>query len=432
MTIEYGVIKQRANHISYKDYEVLKELTYASKNLYNKAMYMKRQDFFANKAIRRSINKSKLSRKSKDRLLKRPDLRLMTYTELYHLMKNEPEYKVLNSNMSQQILKTVDTSFKSFFGLLRAKQTGSYKEKINLPNYLNKDGHFSLIIGFVRIKDNTFTLPMSNNYKNKRKITFNLPPILKDKIIKEIRVIPKQNARFFELQYVYEREVSNVIYNKNNALAIDLGINNLMTCATNDGKTFIIDGKRIKSVNQFANKENARLRSILDYQGLRTSRRLDKLWDKRNNIIHDYILKSCRYVVEYCKANDIGNIVLGFNKDMTRAVNLGKRNNQNVANLPMGKIKDTLTYMCRLENIELFLQEESYTSKASFWDKDPIKKCNYSGKRLKRGLYQTKDGSFLNADVNAALNILRKSNVVSLRTLYARGAMGTPVRIRLS
>ena len=154
---------------------------------------------------------------------------------------------------------------------------------------------------------------MRNNYKNKRKITFNLPSILKDKVVKEIRIIPKQNARFFEIQYVYEREISNGIYNKNNGLAIDLGINNLMTCVTNTGKSFIVDGKKIKSVNQYANKENARLKSILDKQKLKSSNRLSRLWNKRNNIINDYILKSCRYIVEYCKSNDIGNIILGFN-----------------------------------------------------------------------------------------------------------------------
>lgn len=224
----YGIIKQRANHISHKEYQILKNLSYASKNLYNKALYIKRQDFFKTKVIRKSIDRSKLPADTKKALLKRKDVNLLTYNELYHMMKNEPEYRVLNCNMSQQILKLVDRSFK-------------------------------------------------------------LPPILKDKTVKEIRIIPKQNARFFEVQYVYEKEISNGTYNKNNALAIDLGINNLMTCVANDGKSFIIDGKRIKSVNQYANKENARLQSIAD------------------------------------KQNDIGNIVLGFNKDMTRNVSLGKK-----------------------------------------------------------------------------------------------------------
>ena len=427
----YGVIKQRANHISYKEYLILKDLSYAAKNLYNKALYIKRQDFFKIKAIRKSINRSKLSADTKKALLKRKDLKLLTYNDLYHIIKDEPEYRVLNCNMSQQTLKLVDRSFKSFFALLKAKNNKAYDKRVKLPSYLKKDGHFSLIIAEFSFKNGIFTIPMNMSYANKRKISFKLPPILKDKTIKEIRIIPKQNARFFEVQYIYEKEISKGIYNKNNALAIDLGINNLMTCVTNSGKSFIVDGKRIKSVNQYANKENARLQSILDKQKLKSSKRLSKLWDKRNNILNDYILKSCRHVVEFCKQNDVGNIVLGFNKNMTKNINLGKKNNQKIATLPMGKIKHTLSYMCKEAGIDFFTQEESYTSKASFWDKDKIRKCNYSGKRVKRGLYLTGKGTLINADVNGALNILRKSKVVGLKALYCRGVVDTPKRIRL-
>ena len=112
---------------------------------------------------------------------------------------------------------------------------------------------------------------MSTNYQNRTKINFKIPPVLDNKIIKEIRIIPKQNARFFEIQYIYEKEISNGTYNKNNALGIDLGINNLMTCAVSSGNTFIIDGRKIKSINQYANKKNAKLKSVLDKQGLKTS-----------------------------------------------------------------------------------------------------------------------------------------------------------------
>lgn len=440
MPTSYGVVKQRVKHISYEEYQVLKELTYASKNLYNKSLYIKRQDFFSIQAIRKSINRSKLSKESKAALLKRKDLRLLNYNQLYHIVKNEPEYKVLNANMSQQIIKLVDRNFKSFFGLLQAKSAKSYKEKVKLPNYLKKDSHFSLIVAEFSLKNNVFTLPMRQSYKNKRKISFKLPPILNGKTVKEIRVIPKQNARFFELQYVYEKEASNGIYNKNNALAIDLGVNNLMSCATNDGKAFIIDGKKIKSINQYANKENARLKSILDKQNLKLSKKLAKLWDKRNNKVNDYILKSCRYVVEFCKAKDIGNIILGYNKNVARNSNLGKRNNQNFVNIPLGKIEQTLSYMCKDAGIDFHLQEESYTSRASFFDNDNIptykdkneSKYIFSGKRVKRGLYKTSTGTLVNADINAALNILKKSNVVSLKALYLRGVVDTPQRIRLT
>lgn len=428
----YGVVKQRAKHITYEEYTILKDLSRAAKNLYNSALYLKRQDFFRIQAIRKSIRRANLPMKVKKQLMARKDLQLMSYNDLYHAIKTQDVYRVLNANMSQQILKLVDRDFKSFFGLLKRKARGDYKERVNLPNYLPKDGFFSLIVAEFNTSKGSFTLPMSRHYTPKKKITFNVPTILSDKKIKEIRVIPKQDARFFELQYVYEKEVSTGTYNQKNALAIDLGVNNLMTCTTNKGQSFIIDGKRIKSVNQYANKENARLKSILDKQGLKTSVKLDRLWMKRNNIIHDYLLKAARYVVNYCKREDIGQIVLGFNKDMTRRVNLGRKTNQFVASLPMGKIKDMLKYMTADAGIELHLQEESYTSKASFWDKDPLKKCDYSGERIKRGLYQTGDGQLLNADINGALNILRKSNVVDLEVLYTRGAVDTPQRIRLA
>ena len=429
---QYGVIKQRAKNISREEYIRLKDLSYASKNLYNRALYIKRQNFFEIKAIRGSINRSRLDSDKKQLLLKRKDLRLMTYVELYHIIKKEAAYKALNANMSQQILKTVDESFKSFLGLLSKKKSKSYESRVNLPNYIRKDGFFSLIIAEFSIKNNRFTIPMARNQKEQIKISFNVPSILEDKKVKEIRVIPKQNARFFELHYVYEVEVSNGTYDKNNALAIDLGINNLMTCVTNLGQSFIIDGKYIKSINQYANKENARLKSILDKQGLKASEKLNRMWNKRTNIINDYVVKSCRYIVNYCKTNNIGSLVLGFNKDMTRYANLGSKNNQNLVSLPMGKIKESLRYMCHREGITLHLQEESYTSKSSFWDKDPIDKCHYSGKRIKRGLYKTSKGLLINSDINGALNILRKSKVVGLDALYRRGAVDTPLRIRVA
>jgi|LSQX01.2.fsa_nt_gb putative transposase len=409
----YLTVRQKVGRISYKQHQILKELSKAAKDLYNKATYIKRQNFFERQKSGEAEN--------------------INYNRLYRLVKNEKEYKVLNSNMAQQILKLVDRNFSSFYGLLKSKKNGDYNEKVKLPNYLNKDAHFSLIIGFVRIKDNfTFDVPMSTNYQNRTKINFKIPPVLDNKIIKEIRIIPKQNAGFFEIQYVYEKEISNGTYNKNNALGIDLGINNLMTCAVSSGNTFIIDGRKIKSINQYANKKNAKLKSVLDKQGLKTSTRLDKLWIRRNNIINDYILKSCRYIVDYCKANDIGTVVLGFNKDMNRNINLGKKNNQNIAVLPMGKIKSTLEYMCKLDNIDLHIQEESYTSKASFFDKDNMAKDTvFSGRRVRRGLYKTGTGNMLNADINAALNILRKSNVVGLSALYTRGFVDVPKRIRL-
>ena len=369
-------------------------------------------------------------------------VKYLNYQKNYSLLKNSPNYKLLNSNMAQQVLKEVDGSFKSFFSLIELAEKGKYNFKdIKLPNYLDKKGFTTLIIGFVRLNENKLTIPYSNLFsKEHKKIEINIPPILVDKKIKEIRIIPKLNARFFEIQYTYEVKEIQRELNKNNALAIDLGINNLTTCVTNNGKSFIIDGRKLKSINQYYNKINAKLQSIKDKQKIeRMTLRQKRITRKRNNRINDYLSKAVRIIINYCLNNDIGNIVLGYNNDFQRNSNAGSVNNQNFVNITYGKLRDKLEYLSKLYGIEFKLQEESYTSIASFFDKDEIPIYNkdnsqeyiFSGKRIKRGLYKTKKGYLLNADCNGALNILRKSKVVSLEALYHRGELNTPKRIRV-
>ena len=278
--------------------------------------------------------------------------------------------------------------------------------------------------------------------KSHSPIKITIPPILVDKHIKEIRIIPKANARFFEIQYIYEAECIQRNLNKNNALAIDLGINNLATCVTNIGKSFIIDGRRLKSINQWFNKENARLQSIKDKQhfGKRTTNRQKAIARDRNNKVNDYMSKAARIIINYCITNDIGTLVVGYNETFQRGSNLGKQTNQNFVSIPYGKLREKLEYLCELNGMVFVKQEESYTSKASFWDKDNIPVYNadnpqayaFSGNRIHRGLYKTKNGITFNADVNGALNILRKSSVVDLTVLYGSGKVDTPVRIRVA
>ena len=345
--------------------------------------------------------------------------------------------------MAQQILKEVDESFKSFFALLKLTKTGQYNGKIKLPNYLAKDGFTTLVIGFVRLKDDILIVPYSNSFKKThQEVKVKLPSVLKDKKIKEIRIIPKLNARYFEIQYVYESKIKRLNLNKENALGIDLGIDNLCTCVTNNSRSFIIDGRKLKSINQYYNKRNASLQSLKD-----TKKKIKekikilqaKIIMKRNNRVNDYLSKTARTIINYCIENDIGKIVIGYNVTFQRNSNIGKVNNQNFVNIPYGKLRDKLKYLCDMYGIEYILQEESYTSKASFWDKDEIpifdensnKKYKFRGRRIKRGLYRTSTGYEFNADCNGALNILRKSNVVSLEALYSRGKLDTPKRIRI-
>ena len=415
----YLTIKQQVKHLSKEDYLTIKELCHTAKNLANEAIYNVRQYYFT-------------------------EGEFLKYEKNYTLLKNSPNYKALNSNMAQQILKEVDGSFKSFFGLLKLTKQGKYAFRdCKLPHYLPKDGYATLVIGFVRLNGNKLILPFSNNFKKTHKaVEITIPPVLLDKKVKEIRIIPKAGARFFEIQYTYESECIQRNLNKNNALALDLGINNLVTAVSNSGKTFIIDGRKLKSINQWFNKENARLQSIKDKQhfGKKTTNRQKAIARDRNNKVNDYMSKVARKVVDYCVANDIGTLVVGYNETFQRSSKIGKQNNQNFVNISYGRLRSKLKYLCELNSIVFEKQEESYTSKASFWDRDDIpvynadnpKEYQFSGSRIHRGLYETAGGKTVNADVNGALNIMKKSNVVDMNILYGRGEVDMPVRIRIA
>lgn len=415
----YLTIKQQVKHLSKEDYKSIKLLCHIAKNLVNEAIYNVRQYYFN-------------------------DGKYLNYEKNYFLLKNSVNYKMLNSNMAQQIIKKVDGSFKSFFGLLKLAKKGKYSFKdCKFPHYLPKDSFTTLVIGFVRLNENKLTLPFSNSFrKNHSNVEITVPPILKDKKIKEIRIIPKSKARFFEIQYTYEKDIIQRNLNTNNALALDLGINNLVTAVSNEGKTFIIDGRKLKSINQWFNKENARLQSIKDKQkyGDKPTERQKDIARNRNNKVNDYINKVARIIINYCINYNIGILICGYNETFQRNSNMGKENNQNFVNIPYGKLRSKLEYLCELNNIQFVKQEESYTSKASFWDNDeiPVYNCDnpkeyeFSGSRIYRGLYKTKNGKKFNADVNGALNILKKSNVVDINILYSRGEVDTPVRIRVA
>ena len=415
----YLTVKQQVKHLSKEDYITIKELCHTAKNLANEAIYNVRQYYFT-------------------------EGEFLKYEKNYALLKNSPNYKTLNSNMAQQILKEVDSSFKAFFGLLKLVKQGKYAFKdCKLPYYLPKDGYTTLIIGFVRLNGNKLVLPFSNSFKKTHKpVEITIPPILLDKTIKEIRIIPKANARFFEIQYIYEAEYIQRNLNTNNALALDLGVNNLVTAVSNSGKSFIIDGKRLKSINQWFNKENARLQSIKDKQhlGKKPTNKQETAARNRNNKVNDYMNKAARKLINYCINNDIGTLIVGYNETFQRNSHIGKQNNQNFVNIPYGQLRNKLEYLCKLNGIVFVKQEESYTSKSSFWDRDDIpvynadnpKEYSFSGRRTHRGLYKTASGKTINADVNGALNIMRKSRVVDINILYSRGEVDTPIRIRVA
>ena len=415
----YLTVKQQLKHLSKTDYRNLRRLCYTAKSLMNQAIYVNRQYYFH-------------------------EGKYLGYEKTYAELKACDNYKILNSNTAQQSLKVVDGMFQAFIALLKLVKEKRYDIRaVKLPKYLPKDGFAPLVIQQFKIQNQIFTLPYSRRYgAEHEKISIKVSPILKGRKVKFIKIIPLQKAKHFKIQYTYEVAEEQREIDKEKALAIDFGIDNLMTCVTTDGKTFIIDGRRLKSINQWYNKQNALLASIKDKQkyGKRPTNRQLKISRKRNRRVNDYISKACRIVLNYCLRNRTGKLVCGYNVTFQRKANIGKVNNQNFVNIPFGKMREKLQYLCRLYGLEYVEQEESYTSKASFWDKDELpvynadnpQKYEFSGKRVKRGLYRSAKVIELNADVNGAANILRKSKVVSLEGLYCRGGLGTPVRIRVA
>ena len=409
----YLTVKQQVKHLSKEEYLTIKELCHVAKNLTNEAIYNVRQYYFT-------------------------EGEFLKYEKNYTLLKNSLNYKALNSNMAQQILKEVDGSFKSFFGLMKLAKQGKYAFKdCKLPRYLPKDGYTTLVIGFVRLNGNKLVLPFSNSFKRTHKpVEITIPPVLLDKKVKEIRIIPKANARFFEIQYIYEAECVQRNLNKNNALALDLGINNFVTAVSSNGKSFIVDGRRLKSINQWFNKENARLQSIKDKQhlGKKITNRQKTIARNHNNKVNDYLNKAARKVVDYCITNDIGTLVVGYNETFQRGSNIGKQNNQNFVNIPYGLLRSKLEYLCELNDIIFVKQEESYTSKVDHLAFEELGKHDvYLGKRKQRGLFQSSVNKLINADINGAIGIGRKvfgDSYVS--RIIDSGLAFNPIKVNIS
>lgn len=412
-------IKQQLKHLSKTEYRNLRRLCHTAKSLMNQAIYLNRQYYFSEK-------------------------KYLGYVKTYHELKTSDNYKLLNSNMAQQSLKVVDGMFQSFIALLKLVKAKRYDSRaVKLPKYLPKDGFAPLVIQQFKIQNQTLILPYSRKYgAEHKKVSIKVPTILEGYEVKFIKIIPIQKAKYFEIHYAYEAAEKQIEVDKERALAIDFEMDNLMTCVTTEGKTFITDGRRLKSINQWYNKQNALLASIKDKQkyGKSPTNRQRKITRKRNLRVNDYISKARRIVINYYLRNRIGTVVCGYNVTFQRDTNLGKANNQTFVNIPFGKIRNKLQYLCRLYGLEYVEQEESYTSKASFLDGDEIpvynaanpQKYEFSGKRVKRGLYRSKNGRLINADVNGAANILKKSKVVSQEGLYCRGGLSTPVRIRVA
>lgn len=410
----YGVQKEVLKLPSKQAYLALRKLCHLSKNMYNVGLYSVRQHFFKTK-------------------------KYLNYNRNYHLCKVNENYKLMGTAAAQQTLRKVEENFKSFFGLLKRKDP-----KANIPGYLKKDGTYELSYPQFKLqKDGTYNIPTSHAFKKEfGTISIQFPTNLRAEDIFEIRIIPKYNAHYFEIEYVYEVQVEKMELNDNEALSIDLGIDNFAACIDTFGNAFIIDGKRIKSVNQWYNRENARLQSIKDKQKITqlTSTQICLL-RRRNNILRDFLNKTTSHMIQHCLEHGIGKIVVGHNEGWKTKSKMGRRANQRFVQIPHSLLIEKIESMCHRYGIEFIKQEESYTSKASFLDDDPLPVFAvtdnlapvFSGKRIHRGLYQSKSKRLINADMNGAANILRKCiHTSAFAGKVVRGLLAVPVRIRLA
>ena len=405
--------------LSKREYLMLRMMCFFSNNLYNVALYHIRQYYFTEK-------------------------KHLSYESNYHECKDNENYKLLQAGVSQQTMKIVDRSFKSFFALVEKARKGEYRFcDIKLPHYRPKGSLFNLVLSTnaIAIKNGCLSVPMSNTFMQifgRNKIKIKVPErVLKYKI-REIRIIPICKGRKFKIQYVYEVESESLNLNQSETLAIDVGLENLATCISTVGTSFIMDGRRIKSINRLWNKRRAELQNKLP-KNQYTSRLIQRLTLKRNNRTNDCIKKTARYIVNHCIEHNIGTIVCGYNLDFKRNINLGSKTNQNFTQISFGSLRQQIENLCERYGMKYIEQEESYTSKASFLDLDEIpiynadnpKKYEFNGKRITRGLYQSSDGRIVNADINGAANILRKSSQNFDFGELGRGLLASPLRIRL-
>ena len=382
-----------------KNNKELDELCFKSKNLYNKALYLVRQHYFKTKGYLNFFEVRKLLANSKD-----------------------IDYYALPTRVSNNTLMLLDRNFKSFFGLLKKKLNSNYNKDVRIPRYLDKDGRYTAIFH----KSAISKVYLRKGIIKLSSLSIEIPTKVTESNLVEVRVLPRNNHHVVEVVY----KVDDVEPKSDNGryASIDLGLDNLATVSSNVVKPFIINGGPLKSINQYYNKEKARLQSHLK-GNKKTSKRIYSITNKRNNKIKDYLHKSSRLIVNSLVSNNISTLIIGYNEEWKQNINLSRTNNQAFVNIPFLTFINQLDYKCKLEGINVILTEESYTSKCSFLDGESLEEHeNYLGKRIKRGLFRSAKGKLINADLNGSLNILRK---VVGDFSYPIEVCSTPLRVTL-
>ena len=362
-----------------------------SRNLYNRTLYIYRQAFTG-----KHENISEFTDIIKnERFVKKFDIQKRM------AKLNDKDYRAMHKNHSaNQVIVQVDTIWNSWFKALKSytKNPSKFTGRPKMPKYKKEGVPNILIYDDARLQEDG-SINISKTVK--------IPVFTKIIKLQEVRLIPSNNH--IKVEIVYRKEVDDKGLNKDNALGIDLGVNNLMAVTSNEGSiSSLVNGRPLKAINHYYNKKKAHYTSILNKHGKKFSKRLKRLEAKRMMKIKDYLHKASRRVVDMMIDNNIGTCVFGHNKGWKQEINLGKVTNQNFVQIPFNNLIQMVQY--KIEDIggEFIIKNEAYSSKCSFLDNEKIeKKKNYAGKRTKRGLFVTGNKKAINADINGSLNIIK-------------------------
>lgn len=410
------VIQQVEKHVikkSHPYYNMFCEYTHLAKNLYNHANYLVRNEF---------VETGKWLR----------------YSELDKILKQDfdyPDYRNMPSAQSaQQVLRLLETNWKSFFNSIKdwSKNKEKYSGKPKLPKYKPKDGKLVLIITNQQARQKGDLLHFPKSFCG-----FTVKPrcVTLDNFekINQVRVVPTNQS--FCLEVIYSISVESGLHSDNGRyMSIDLGLDNLATVVTNIGlNPIIINGKGLKSNNQYYNKKKAHYQSVAKQMNNQYyTSRLYRLTQKRNLKVEDYLHKVSRYIVDFALEHQINTIVIGNNKNWKQSSSLGKVTNQAFVSIPHQKLIDKISYKAQLCGIQVILTEESYTSGTSFLDNELPEKTYYNKKRrVKRGLFVSNKGIKINADINAAFQIMKKV-FPNVFTDGIEGVVLHPVRVDIA
>lgn len=383
-------------------FDVIDDYAFLCKNIKNSVLYVYRQTFFNDN---KTVNKFSL---------------INEFTQ-----NKQADYCAIPRKVSQQIIYQVAQEFQSFWGLIKLWTKEKSKSKPNIPHYLHKEkGRANIIFTKQAIskKDLAKGILTLSPFNKSRPISLNLGK-LKETInyetLQEVKIVKVANG--YDVNIIYKtnklknKEGGNKEIKPNRALSVDFGINNLMAVANNlNTQTLIIKGKALKSFNQYFNKLKAKLQYKLDITNNERlkfyyQRKLDRLYRKRKHKLNDYLHKASHCLINHAVSNDIDAIIIGYNQGWKQEIELGKVNNQKFVNIHFLTLLNQIKYKAELQGIQVIVTEESYTSKCSFLDNEPLQKHeNYQGSRIKRGFFQSATGKLINADINGAFNILRK------------------------